>query len=70
MTGKAVALASELAEEVEFSAEDATRSDVEFLCEVFQTAADAGATILNIPDTVGYATPAEFADLVSKQTRN
>lgn len=64
MTRTAVGLASKLAEEVEFSAEDATRSDVEFLCEVFQTAVDAGATILNIPDTVGYALPSEFADLV------
>jgi 2-isopropylmalate synthase len=64
MTRNAVALAAELAEEVEFSAEDATRSDVEFLCTVFQTAVDAGATILNIPDTVGYALPTEFAKLV------
>jgi 2-isopropylmalate synthase len=64
MTQKAVSLASGLAEEVEFSAEDATRSDVEYLCEVFQTAVVAGATILNIPDTVGYALPNEFAALV------
>src|SRR5882724_7117084 len=54
MTRQAVALARECAEEVEFSAEDATRSDVDYLCEVFATAIAAGATIINVPDTVGY----------------
>ena len=49
--------------EVEFSAEDASRSDVEFLCDAFAAAKDAGATILNIPDTVGYAVPEEYAML-------
>ncbi len=49
--------------EVEFSAEDASRSDVEFLCEALAAAAAAGATILNIPDTVGYAVPEEYANL-------
>lgn len=64
MTREAIGLASGLADEVEFSAEDATRSDIEFLCEIFETAVENGATILNIPDTVGYAFPAEFAELV------
>lgn len=64
MTREAVSIASGLADEVEFSAEDATRSDVHFLCEVFGAAVESGATILNIPDTVGYALPNEFADLV------
>ncbi len=64
MTRDAVRLAVRNADEVEFSAEDATRSDVEFLCELFGTAADEGATILNIPDTVGYTLPTEFAGLV------
>jgi 2-isopropylmalate synthase len=64
MTRNAVKMANGLAEEVEFSAEDATRSDVDYLCEVFDAAADAGATILNIPDTVGYSLPNEFAALV------
>lgn len=64
MTNEAIRLASELADEVEFSAEDATRSDIEFLCEIFETAIEAGATILNIPDTVGYAFPSEYADRV------
>lgn len=46
--------------EVEFSAEDASRSDIRFLLEAMETAAEAGATILNIPDTVGYSTPEEY----------
>jgi 2-isopropylmalate synthase len=47
--------------EVEFSAEDASRSDIEFLCRVCRAAVDAGATIINLPDTVGYALPEEYA---------
>jgi 2-isopropylmalate synthase len=49
--------------EVEFSAEDASRSDPDYLAEVMAAAADEGATILNIPDTVGFATPEEYAEL-------
>jgi 2-isopropylmalate synthase len=64
MTRQAVALARDFAEEVEFSAEDATRSDVDYLCEVLAVAVEAGASILNVPDTVGYTMPAEFARLV------
>jgi 2-isopropylmalate synthase len=64
MTRQAVRLARNFAEEVEFSAEDATRSDVDYLCEVFATAVAEGATILNVPDTVGYTLPTEFAQLV------
>ena len=64
MTRQAVRLARSFADEVEFSAEDATRSDVDFLCEVFATAVAEGATILNVPDTVGYTLPTEFAQLV------
>jgi 2-isopropylmalate synthase len=63
-TTAAVARATELADEVEFSAEDATRSDVDFLNAAFQAAAAAGARTINIPDTVGYAQPQEFAALV------
>jgi 2-isopropylmalate synthase len=66
MTRRAVMLAREFADEVEFSAEDATRSDVDYLCEVFATAIDAGATIINVPDTVGYTMPVEFSRLVSR----
>jgi 2-isopropylmalate synthase len=47
-------------EEVEFSAEDASRSDLGFLLDVVQAAAQAGATIINLPDTVGYAMPQEY----------
>jgi len=64
MTHNAVRQARNHAEEVEFSAEDATRSDVDYLCEVLDTAVDAGAKVLNVPDTVGYTTPPEFTRLV------
>src|SRR5260221_5003872 len=65
MTRQAVRLARNFTDEVEFSAEDATRSDVNYLCEVFATAVAEGATILNVPDTVGYTLPSEFSQLVS-----
>jgi 2-isopropylmalate synthase len=65
MTRQAVRLARNFTDEVEFSAEDATRTDVNYLCEVFATAVAEGATILNVPDTVGYTLPAEFSQLVS-----
>jgi 2-isopropylmalate synthase len=50
--------------DVEFSPEDATRSDLGFMCQVLQAAVDAGATTLNIPDTVGYGTPRDFGDRI------
>jgi 2-isopropylmalate synthase len=52
--------------EVEFSAEDAGRTDIDFLCQVCRTAVDAGATILNLPDTVGYAVPEEYGAMFIK----
>ncbi|MDR3208131.1 MAG: 2-isopropylmalate synthase [Oscillospiraceae bacterium] len=61
-----VSLARSLAAEVEFSAEDACRSDPDFLIKVFKTAVEAGAVVLNIPDTVGYAVPDEFGALCRK----
>ena len=64
MTRRAVALAREHADDVEFSAEDATRSDVDYLCEVLATAVEAGASTINVPDTVGYAIPAEMSQLI------
>lgn len=64
MTAKAVRIARECVEDVEFSAEDATRSDVDFLCQVFEVAVSEGATVLNVPDTVGYTLPGEFAQLI------
>ena len=48
-------------DDVEFSPEDATRTDPDFLCAIIQTAVDAGATVINIPDTVGYTMPHEYA---------
>ena len=64
MAVAAVKLARNLCPEVEFSAEDATRSDWDFLCRVFAAAIAAGATVINVPDTVGYTTPTEFAALI------
>src|SRR5256885_16815061 len=66
MTRNAVRLARSFVEEIEFSAEDATRSDPDYLCDVFAAAVDEGATILNVPDTVGYTLPNEFAQLVRR----
>lgn len=57
----AVRLAKSKVSDVEFSAEDASRSDIDFLAQIFSQVIAAGATVLNIPDTVGYSTPDEFA---------
>ena len=65
MTHTAIEQARTYVDEVEFSAEDATRSDIDYLCEVLNTAVDAGASILNIPDTVGYTTPGEFNSIIT-----
>ncbi|HEV8046520.1 MAG TPA: 2-isopropylmalate synthase [Terriglobales bacterium] len=61
---EAVRLAKTFCEDVEFSPEDATRSDRQFLCDVLAAVVEAGATTLNIPDTVGYTTPVEFGELI------
>ncbi len=60
-TASAVTRARGYTDDVEFSPEDASRSDFGFMCEVLQVAADNGATTLNIPDTVGYGVPEEYA---------
>ncbi len=52
-------------DEIEFSAEDASRTDLDFLCRVFEVAIEGGATILNVPDTVGYMTPIEFGNIIT-----
>jgi 2-isopropylmalate synthase len=52
--------------EVEFSAEDAGRTDIDFLCQVCRVAVDAGATVLNLPDTVGYAVPEEYGAMFTR----
>lgn len=64
MAVEGVRLAKSLVNDVEFSAEDAFRSEIPFLCEVLTQAIEAGATVINIPDTVGYATPAEFGEFI------
>src|SRR5437879_825024 len=59
-----VSYARTLCDDVEFSPEDATRSDRDFLCRAVQAAVDAGATTINIPDTVGYTVPEEFRHII------
>ncbi len=61
---EAVRYARTFTPNVEFSAEDGSRSDRDYLCRVFEAAIEAGATTVNLPDTVGYAIPQEFAELV------
>ena len=63
-TVDAVKYAKSLTDNVEFSAEDGSRSDRDFLCKVFEAAIASGANTINLPDTVGYAIPFEFAELV------
>jgi 2-isopropylmalate synthase len=65
----AVAYAAERADEVEFSAEDATRSDPDFVARVCRVAIEAGATVVNLPDTVGYSMPHEYATFLSDVRR-
>lgn len=62
----AVKLARNYADDVEFSPEDAGRSEEDFLCRVLEAAIDAGATTVNIPDTVGYNMPAQFGGLIRR----
>ena len=66
---QSVALAHSLCKDVEFSPEDATRTDIDFLCAVLEAVIEAGATTLNIPDTVGYTTPREFTEIIGTITR-
>ena len=67
---KAVKRAKTYTDDVEFSAMDATRSDREYLAQMIGEAIDTGATTVNIPDTVGYAVPSEFADLITYLMEN
>jgi 2-isopropylmalate synthase len=62
---EAVRFAKSLCDDVEFSPEDATRTDPDFLCQVLEAVIEAGATTVNIPDTVGYTVPAEFGELIA-----
>jgi 2-isopropylmalate synthase len=61
--GESVRLARKYVDDVEFSPEDATRSDRHFLCQMVSVAVEAGATTINVPDTVGYTTPEEYGNL-------
>src|SRR5437763_5284251 len=65
----AVAHAREYTDDVEFSPEDGSRSDVEFMAEVIQVAIDEGATTINVPDTVGYTMPHEYAAMFEELYR-
>src|SRR6266496_3864669 len=62
---EAIRFAKSLCDDVEFSPEDATRTEPDFLCRVLEAVVEAGATTLNIPDTVGYTIPTAFADLIT-----
>jgi len=64
-SARSVRLARTFSDDVEFSAQDTTRADREYLVELYTAAAEAGATTLNIPDTVGYAIPEEYAALIA-----
>ncbi len=65
-----VRLARSLCEDIEFSPEDASRTELDFLTEVVQAVVDAGATTINVPDTVGYTTPQEFHETFSHLKRH
>ena len=66
----AVKYAASFTDNVEFSAEDGSRSDPDFLCQVFEAVIGAGARVVNLPDTVGYAIPKEFGELVAYVMKN
>ena len=61
---RAVKRARSYTSDVEFSCEDAGRSEIDFLCRIIESAIDAGATTINIPDTVGYAIPSQFGETI------
>ena len=65
----AVAQAREYTDDVEFSPEDGSRSDVQYMAEVIQIALDEGATTINVPDTVGYTMPTEYAAMFAELYR-
>ena len=63
-TAESVPLARSYVEDVEFSCEDSTRTERSYLCQCFRAATEAGASTLNIPDTVGYTMPQEYAQII------
>jgi 2-isopropylmalate synthase len=66
MAAEAVRHAKKYCEDVEYSTEDASRSDFDYLCQMVEVAIRAGATVINVPDTVGYAIPEEYGDLIRR----
>lgn len=65
MACQAVRQAKGFTNDVEFSAEDATRTDLDYLCQIIAAVIDEGATVVNIPDTVGYTIPSEYATIIT-----
>jgi 2-isopropylmalate synthase len=70
LAAESVAYARTWFDDVEFSAEDSARTEPDFLCEVVEKVVEAGATTVNIPDTVGYALPAQFGGLIAHLRKN
>ena len=70
MATDAVQFGKKFCDDIEFSPEDASRTEQDFLCEVIEAVIDAGAKTVNIPDTVGYAVPDEFGELISNINSN
>lgn len=70
VTDEMVRYAKSFCEDIEFSCEDATRTDLDYMCDVIETAINAGATTINIPDTVGYTTPEEYFDIITYIKKN
>ncbi|MGA1343946.1 MAG: 2-isopropylmalate synthase, partial [Hyphomonas sp.] len=68
--GRSVAQARNLVDDVEWSAEDATRTEFDFLCKCIDAAIASGATTINVPDTVGYSHPHEYGDLIRRLIEN
>ncbi|MCE5335746.1 MAG: 2-isopropylmalate synthase [Desulfobacteraceae bacterium] len=66
MAAEAVRYAKKFCRDVEFSTEDGSRTDFDFLCRIIDATVNAGATVINVPDTVGYALPEEYGDLIRK----
>jgi len=70
MAVEAVKMARQFTDDVEFSPEDACRSEMQFLCEILTAVIEAGATTLNIPDTVGYVLPCEYGQIITNIKQN
>ncbi|MEE9429827.1 MAG: 2-isopropylmalate synthase [Melioribacteraceae bacterium] len=66
MTYEAVKYAASFCDDIEYSAEDAGRTDIGYLVEIVEVAIEAGATVVNIPDTTGYTVPSEYGNIIAK----